>query len=110
MVLCSSKEELEALLRHGAYDVFKEEREGQSAEHSRRFCEEDIDQILSRSTKIVHGGPTPLTGQASMLPSRSSSRTPPDAGASLDWQTALGSFSKASFAIRNETISIDDPR
>ena len=38
-----SKKELENLLKHGAYDIFKEERDGQSMEESKKFCEENID-------------------------------------------------------------------
>jgi hypothetical protein len=94
-----SKKDLENLLKHGAYDIFREEKEGQvsvsvrvgvrvgvgvrvrvrvrfsvviyietltltltltlthqAAEESNRFCEADIDQILSRSAVVIHDG------------------------------------------------------
>jgi chromodomain-helicase-DNA-binding protein 6 len=51
-----SKKELENLLKHGAYDIFREEKEGQSIEESNKFCEADIDQILSRSAVVIHDG------------------------------------------------------
>ena len=39
---------MEKLLKHGAYDVFREGEEG--AEAGRKFCEDSIDAILSRAT------------------------------------------------------------
>jgi hypothetical protein len=41
-----SKKELENLLKHGAYDIFREERDGVSGEESAKFYESDIDHIL----------------------------------------------------------------
>ena len=41
------------LLKYGAYDFFKEEREGRSDELSNAFCEADIDQILEKNTKVI---------------------------------------------------------
>lgn len=38
---------MEQLLKHGAYDVFKEGEEGQKA--GKQFCEDSIDAILSRA-------------------------------------------------------------
>lgn len=35
------------LLKHGAYDVFKEGKEGEAA--AKQFCEDDIESILSRA-------------------------------------------------------------
>lgn len=35
------------LLKHGAYDVFKEGKEGEEA--GKKFCEDDIESILSRA-------------------------------------------------------------
>ena len=43
----------ETLLKYGAYDFFKEEREGRSDELSNAFCEADIDQILEKNTKVI---------------------------------------------------------
>merc|ERR1711871_1751796 len=48
------KDEMEELLRHGAYDVFNEAKAGVEEEESKKFCEEDIDAILKRSEVIVH--------------------------------------------------------
>lgn len=49
-----TKKDLENLLKHGAYDIFKEEKEGKEQEESNRFSEADIDQILSRSSVVIH--------------------------------------------------------
>jgi superfamily II DNA or RNA helicase len=49
-----TSKELESLLRQGAYDIFREEKDGSGDLESKKFCEEDIDQILSRSTVIIH--------------------------------------------------------
>ena len=69
-----TKEEVERLLRHGAYDIFNEDKEGSAEAESKDFVEQDIDSILSRrSRKIVHGN----TGSGS--------------------SAAGGTFSKASF-------------
>ncbi|KAG6952091.1 hypothetical protein JG688_00013428 [Phytophthora aleatoria] len=48
-----SKEEIENLLKHGAYEMFKEQ-DSEAEAASKKFGEESIDQILSRSTTIVH--------------------------------------------------------
>ena len=48
-----NKKEAETLLKYGAYDFFKEEREGRSDELSNAFCEADIDQILEKNTKVI---------------------------------------------------------
>jgi hypothetical protein len=45
-----SKKDLENLLKHGAYDIFNEEKAGLAQEESNRFSEADIDQILLRSS------------------------------------------------------------
>lgn len=95
-----TKKEIENLLKHGAYDMFREEKEGQSEEASRRFYEEDIDSILQRSTLIVHKSSGAdieegVDGGA------------PGAGG------ALNSFAKASFVSTKEgeinDVAIDDP-
>lgn len=48
-----SKKDAETLLKYGAYDLFKEEREGRSEERSNAFCEADIDQILEKNAKVI---------------------------------------------------------
>jgi hypothetical protein len=46
-------DEVEDLLKYGAYDLFKEEREGTADKESRAFCEADIDQILKTNSKTA---------------------------------------------------------
>ena len=41
------------MLKYGAYDLFKEEREGRSEERSNAFCEADIEQILEKNAKVI---------------------------------------------------------
>ena len=96
-----SKEEVERLLRHGAYDIFNEEKSGSSEQESKEFESQDIDSILARRAKtVVHDN----TGSKS--------------------NAAGGTFSKASFRAQNtgksgdgtgngddtgEDVDIDDP-
>lgn len=86
-----SKEEIENLLKHGAYEMFKEEKDGEAEAASKRFSEESIDQILSRSTTIVHD---------------------PTKGEDGDKKSLMSSFSKATFVSSSnpdEVVDIDDP-
>ncbi|KAL3915362.1 MAG: hypothetical protein SGILL_005694, partial [Bacillariaceae sp.] len=90
-----TKEEIENLLRHGAYDIFNEDKAGTSEKESKDFVEQDIDSILARrSRKVVHEN----TGTGSAA--------------------AGGTFSKASFVSKTpskgtgpaaEDIDINDP-
>lgn len=95
-----SKEEVEQLLRHGAYDLFNEEKSGASEKESNDFESQDIDSIMARRAKtVVHDN----TGSKS--------------------SAVGGTFSKASFkAAKNEgdggrngdgnnteDVDIDDP-
>ena len=48
-----TKKDAETLLKYGAYDLFKEEREGRSEERSNAFCEADIEQILEKNAKVI---------------------------------------------------------
>ena len=76
-----NKKEAETLLKYGAYDFFKEEREGRTEELSNAFCEADIDQILEKNTKVI----------------------------TIDSQGG-SSFSKASFVTDTSTeVDINDP-
>lgn len=69
-----TKEEVERLLRHGAYDIFNEEKAGAAEAESKDFIEQDIDSILERRARtVVHEN----TGSGS--------------------NAAGGTFSKASF-------------
>lgn len=49
-----SKRELENLLKHGAYDIFREESDGTGVDASQKFCEADIDEILEKSALFLH--------------------------------------------------------
>lgn len=94
-----SKKEIENLLKHGAYDMFREEKDGQGEEASKRFCEEDIDSILQRSTLIVHkGGCAEVHEDGTVVPGTGG---------------ALNSFAKASFVSSKEgdtnDVALDDP-
>lgn len=83
-----NKKELENLLRHGAYDIFTENKAGAEEAESRDFCEADIDSILERSSVIVHDN---KGSQA---------------------QGVVANFSKASFVSstgQENTVAIDDP-
>merc|ERR1712176_1369501 len=53
---CSlSKKEIEKLLRHGAYDIFNEDKSGMAEAESNQFISQDIDSILERRTrKLVY--------------------------------------------------------
>ena len=48
-----NKEEIEKLLKHGAYEIFKEDKDGTSEKESSDFEAQDIDSILERRTKTV---------------------------------------------------------
>lgn len=48
-----SKEEVERLLRHGAYDIFNEEKTGSAEAESNAFVQQDIDSILQRRARTV---------------------------------------------------------
>jgi len=49
-----SKDEIERLLRHGAYGILNEEKNGTGEAASKAFVEEDIDSILARSRTVVY--------------------------------------------------------
>jgi hypothetical protein len=89
-----TKEEVERLLRHGAYDIFNEEKAGTAEAESNDFVQQDIDSILARrATTVVHDN----TGSGS--------------------SAAGGTFSKASFVAQKspsgkslqEDVDIEDP-
>jgi hypothetical protein len=90
-----SKEEVEKLLRHGAYDIFNEDSAGTAEAESNDFVQQDIDSILlGRSRTVVHDN----TGSKS--------------------NAAGGTFSKARFNVaktpdkgkgQHEDIDIEDP-
>ncbi|KAI9980429.1 hypothetical protein PInf_026375 [Phytophthora infestans] len=86
-----SKEEIENLLKHGAYEMFKEQ-DSEAEAASKKFGEESIDQILSRSTTIVHDPTRDVDGK--------------------EKKNAMSSFSKATFVSStnpDEEVDVDDP-
>jgi hypothetical protein len=90
-----SKEEVEKLLRHGAYDIFNEDKAGTAEKESNDFVQQDIDSILQRRSRtVVHDN----TGSKS--------------------DAAGGTFSKARFKAagtpdtektKYEDIDVEDP-
>lgn len=87
-----TKDEIEGLLRHGAYDLFNEEKIGRTEEESSAFVNADIESILAGSKTIVDSS----TGSKS--------------------NAAGGTFSKASFRLSQAAdnsstgdIDVDDP-
>lgn len=51
---CLSKDEVEKLLRHGAYDIFNEDKNGRGDAESNDFVQQDIDSILQRRSRVVN--------------------------------------------------------
>ncbi|OQR85660.1 chromodomain protein [Achlya hypogyna] len=80
----TSKEDVENLLKFGAYEMLKDD----GAEASKRFSEESVDDILKRSTTVVHDPKKDVN------------------------PNAMSSFSKATFVSStnpNEQVALDDP-
>jgi hypothetical protein len=87
-----SKDEIERLLRHGAYEIFNEDKTGEGEKASNEFMEQDIASILERRSRVVvHDN----TGSGS--------------------SAAGGTFSRASFKAKsqdphsNDEVDVDDP-
>jgi hypothetical protein len=78
--------DVEDLLKYGAYDLFKEDREGTGESASEKFCEADITNILSNNTRKVKG-------------------------ADAKTKKAGNAFSKATFVAEgsNEDVDMADP-
>jgi hypothetical protein len=92
-----SKDEVERLLRNGAYEIFKEDRAGKAEEESNEFIQQDIDTIMRNHARtVVH-----------------------DSSGSSGRPAAGSTFSKASFKVAKspdaagkvdqEDVDIDDP-
>jgi len=71
-----TKEEIEKLLRHGAYDIFNEEKVGKSDKESEAFISADIDSILSRAKTVVHDNTGSSSGAAGGTFSKASFKVP----------------------------------
>lgn len=88
-----SRRELENLLKHGAYDIFMEEKDGKSETESRSFVEESIEQILERSSIFMHQ----------------------ENDSKVQCMKSTSSFAKASFVsaatsgANEDEVAIDDP-
>eukprot|EP00986_Skeletonema_menzelii_P007190 scaffold2808_cov143-Skeletonema_menzelii.AAC.8 len=87
-----TKEEVERLLKHGAYDIFNEDKDGTAEKESTDFVSQDIDSILARRAKtVIHENTGSKSGAAG------------------------GTFSKASFKSTNDGgadaagVDVDDP-
>jgi hypothetical protein len=87
-----SKEEVERLLKHGAYDILNEDKAGTAEAASNEFMQQDIDSILAgRSRTVVHENTGSKSGAAG------------------------GTFSKASFKMtetpgkEKNNADVDDP-
>lgn len=90
-----SKREIENLLKFGAYDIFREEKDGQTSEESKRFIDEEIDEILKRSSVVIHNGEKKATTESEIQAEKLST-----------------GFAKASFVSSTGTsdnIAVDDP-
>mmetsp|Transcript_14619 Transcript_14619/g.35648 ORF Transcript_14619/g.35648 Transcript_14619/m.35648 type:complete len:140 (-) Transcript_14619:526-945(-) len=83
------KGEVEALLKHGAYHVFLNQDESQADE----FCEQDIDSILQRHSRVVTVGNEKGEGE----------------GKNGLLQRANSRFSKASFVSDEQGVDLNDP-
>ena len=79
-------------MKHGAYDILREDSEGRTDEETARFYDDDIDKILQRSAVVVH-----------------------DEKGNSGLSKASSSFSKASFVSSisadgaANNIALDDP-
>ena len=99
-----SKRDLENLLKHGAYDIFREEKDGTTTSESTQFYEADIDQILQRSAVVLHDerGNTSLSKSAAT-----------GAGASFAKASFVSSLSSnnsnTTGSNTNNNIALDDP-
>merc|ERR1711957_886637 len=92
-----SRAEIEKLLRHGAYDIFNEDKTGKSEQESNEFMAEDIDSILTRrATTVVHDN----TGSNSSAKGGTFSKASFKASSSLTGAALEGSA---------EDVDIDDP-
>jgi len=92
-----TKEEVERLLRHGAYDIFNEEKSGAADAESNEFVQQDIDSILERRSKtVIHENTGSKSSAAGGTFSKASFKAP---------KTPDGGSKKSS----NEDVDIDDP-
>jgi hypothetical protein len=92
-----TKEEVERLLRHGAYDIFNEEKAGTAESESNDFVQQDIDSILARRSKtVVHENTGTGSSAAGGTFSKASFRAP---------KTPNGAETKGT----TDDIDIDDP-
>ncbi len=83
-----TKEEVEKLLRHGAYDIFNEDKAGTAEAESNDFIQQDIDAILERRSRtFVHentGSGSAAAGGTFSKASFVSTKTPSNGGSNLE--------------------------
>jgi len=100
-----SKEQVEKLLRHGAYDIMNEEKEGSAEKSSNDFGNQTIDDILARRTRtVVHDANGGNAGGTFSKASFKVAKSPDKSGAATSqdvdvedpqfWQKMLGSSYK----------------
>lgn len=91
-----TKEEVERLLRHGAYDIFNEDKAGAAEAESSAFEQQDIDTILERRSKtVIHDNTGSKNNVAGSTFSKASFKAP---------KTPDGKKSTG-----GEDVDIDDP-
>jgi SNF2 family DNA or RNA helicase len=100
-----SKKELENLLKHGAYDMFLEEKEGVSETESKLFIESSIEDILQNSSTFLH-----KENDSNIECTKTGSSVTAATGSN----SSSFSFAKASFISAGSTsteneVAIDDP-
>jgi hypothetical protein len=92
-----TKEEVEKLLRFGAYDIFQEENDGTAEKESKEFIEQDIDTILARRSKtVIHDGTGSINNAAGSTFSKATFKASSGSDSSNDTYS-------------NKDIDIDDP-
>ena len=78
-----TKDEVERLLRHGAYDIFNEEKAGTAERESNDFVQQDIDSILERRSRtVVHKNTGSQSNAAGGTFSKASFKAPRTPGSS----------------------------
>jgi hypothetical protein len=90
-----SKAEIEKLLRHGAYDIFNEDKAGSAEAESNAFVQQDIDTILQRRSRVVIHDNTGSSSNA--------------AGSTFSKASFKAARSPESSANKGEDIDLEDP-
>lgn len=91
-----TKDEIERLLRNGAYEIFKEDKEGRCEDESNEFIQQDIDSIMERHSRTVKHDNTGIGGRAKSTFSKASFKV-------------IKSPSSAEKVSIQEDVDVDDP-